>query len=82
LKAKPPHKFIHTSGKAEDAAKVELMQHPSPDTLPILLKSLPSSDATVQDNIIEILGAYNDIRKIPALISHWADLRSNRSYWN
>ena len=56
--------------KAEDAAKAELMQHPSPDALPILLKALPSSEATVQDNIIEILGAYKDLRKIPALIAH------------
>jgi len=56
--------------KAEDAAKAELMQHPSPDALPILLKALPSSDATAQDNIIEILGAYKDLRKIPALIAH------------
>lgn len=59
--------------KAEDAAKRELMQHPSADGLPILLKALPSSDATVQSNIIEILGAYKDLRKIPALLPHWAD---------
>jgi hypothetical protein len=59
--------------KAEDAAKLELMQHPSPDALPVLLKALPSSDATVQSNIIEILGAYKDLRKIPALLAHWSD---------
>lgn len=63
--------------KAEDAAKLELMQHPTPDGLPILLKALRSSDATVQSNIIEILGAYRDVRKIPALLAHWAD--SNES---
>jgi len=59
--------------KAEDAAKAELMQHPSPDALPILLKALPSSEATVRGNIIEILGAYKDPRKIPALIAHRDD---------
>lgn len=59
--------------KAEDAARLELMQHPSPDGLPILLKALPSSDATVQSNIIEILGVYKDLRKIPALLPHWND---------
>lgn len=59
--------------KAEDAAKLELMQHPSPDRLPILLKALRSSDATVQGNIIEILGAYKDLRKVPPLLAHWAD---------
>lgn len=63
--------------KAEDAAKLELMQHPSPDGLPILLKALPSSDATVKSNIIEILGAYKDPRKIPALLPYWSD--SNES---
>ena len=59
--------------KAEDAAKLELMQHPSPDALPVLLKALPSSDATVQNNIIEILAAYKDLRKVPALLARWAD---------
>ena len=63
--------------KAEDAAKLELMQHPSPDGLPILLKALPSSDATVQGNIIEILGAYKDVRKIPALLPYWSDLNES-----
>ena len=63
------------NSKSEDAAKQELMQHPSPDALPILLKALPSSEATVQDNIIEILGGYKDLRKIPALIAHRDDPR-------
>jgi hypothetical protein len=49
------------------------MQHPNSDALPILLKELPSSDATVHDNIIEILGVYKDVRKIPVLIEYWDD---------
>ena len=59
--------------KAEDAAKLELMQHPRPDGLPALLKALRSSDATMQSNIIEILGAYKDLRKVPVLLAHWDD---------
>ena len=60
----------------EDAAKVELRQQP-PEALPILLKALPSSDATVRDDIIDILASYKDDTKIPVLIeykaNHWGE---------
>jgi hypothetical protein len=63
--------------KDEDAAKVELREHPTPDALPILLKALPSSDATVRNDIIDILASYKDNAKIPALIAYrendWGD---------
>ena len=57
----------------EDAAKNELRQHPTSDALPLLLKALPSSDATVRDAIIEILESYKDPSKIPALIAYRAN---------
>ena len=64
----------------EDAAKLELMQHATPDSLPVLLKALPSSDATVRDNIIEILASYKDVTKIPALIAYKANAGARRAW--
>ena len=56
----------------EDGAKAELQQHP-PGALPVLLKALPSSDATVRNDIIDILASYKDNAKIPALIAYKAN---------
>lgn len=55
--------------REEDAAKRELVEHPSAEALPVLLKALPSSAATVQNDILDILDAYADPRKIPVLIA-------------
>ena len=54
----------------EDAAKAELQRHPTPETLCVLLKALPSAGATVRDDIIDILAVYKDEAKIPALIAY------------
>jgi HEAT repeat protein len=58
------------------AAKEELMQHPDPAAVPELLKVLPGSQGTIRDNLLEILGRYDDPRKIPVYLSlikpfHW-----------
>jgi hypothetical protein len=63
----------------EDAAKAELRLHPTPEALAVLLKSLPSSDATVRDGIIEILDSYKDVAKIPALIAYKANAWGEKS---
>jgi hypothetical protein len=65
--------------KDEDVAKNELSRHPRPDALPLLLKALPSSDATVRDEIIEILDSYKDPAKIPALIAYRANRWGEKS---
>ena len=54
----------------EDAAKLELQQYPTQGALSVLLKALPSSDATVRDDIIDILSCYKDNAKIPALLAY------------
>ena len=59
--------------KDEDAAKTELRQHPTTDALPIILRALPTSNATVRDDIIDILESYKDNAKIPALVSYRAN---------
>jgi len=65
--------------KDEEAAKLELMQHPTPESLPVLLKALPSSEVTIRDDIIDILASYKDIAKIPALIAYKANGWGERS---
>ncbi|HVN18383.1 MAG TPA: hypothetical protein VMU05_06405 [Dongiaceae bacterium] len=57
----------------EDAAKSELQQHPAPEALPLLLKAPPSSEATVRNDIIDILASSKDKAKIPALIAYRAN---------
>ena len=57
----------------EDAAKMELRQHPTPEALAVLVKDIPSSDATVRNDIVDILAAYKDPAKLPALVAYRAN---------
>lgn len=50
-------------------AKAELLQHPDPAHLPALLKALPASTGTIRDDLLEILGKYDDPRKIPVFLA-------------
>jgi hypothetical protein len=54
--------------RQEDAAKLELMTHPRPQAVPILLQALPRSEITVQYKILDILQAYKDRQKITPLL--------------
>lgn len=53
---------------ARGAAKLELMRSANPDALPALLKLASTSKGDLRTNLLEILGAYKDPRKIPTLI--------------
>lgn len=58
------------------AAKEQLMQHPEPAAVPELLKALTGAQGTIRDDLFEILGKYDDPRKIPVYLSlvkpfHW-----------
>jgi HEAT repeat protein len=62
------------------AAKLELMQAPNPDALPVLLKLAPGAKGDLRTNLIEILSVYRDPRKIPALIQMLRPFE--REYWD
>ena len=51
------------------AAKLELKASPDPDLLPLLIREIDRVDLAVLDNIIEILDAYSDERKLPGLVN-------------
>jgi HEAT repeat protein len=58
------------------SAKEALMQHPDPAAVPELLKALTRAQGTIRDDLFEILGKYDDPRKIPVYLSlvkpfHW-----------
>lgn len=58
------------------AAKDELLKHPDPALLPDLLAALASASGTIRDDLFEILGQYDDQRKIPVFLAllkpfHW-----------
>lgn len=68
--------LFSTDPAVRGAAKEELMQHPDPAAVPELLKVLPGAQGTIRDNLFEILGKYDDPRKIPVYLSllkpfHW-----------
>ena len=51
------------------AAKNELLNHPDPALLPVLLEALPSSTGSNRDDLLEVLAKYEDPRKIPVYIA-------------
>jgi HEAT repeat protein len=54
---------------ARGAAKTEILNHPDPGLLPALLKILPASTGSNRDDLLEVLGAYNDPQKIPVFVA-------------
>lgn len=68
--------LLSSDPAARGAAKEQLMEHPEPSAVPVLLKALPGAKGTIRDDLFEILGKYDDPRKIPVYLSlvkpfHW-----------
>jgi HEAT repeat protein len=50
------------------AAKLELMSTHPPEALPLLAQALDSASGAFQQEVLEILSAFKDLRKIPILL--------------
>lgn len=69
--------LLSTDSVVRGAAKNEILNHPDPALFSDLLKALPASTGSNRDDLLEVLGKYNDSRKIPVYIALAKDSKFN-----
>ncbi len=68
--------MLSTDPAVRGAVKADLMEHRDGNAVPLLLEALPGASGSNREVVLEVLGAYDDPRKIPVYLAllkpfHW-----------